>query len=148
MAPGRSAERKFWSSPELVEGLLVGFLEPRSIVNLAQVHILAFQTLQKPIVWKKVIDKAVDPRKDGWEKEDGAWKAEDGRGAAEFFNFHQDKMDDLAFIVDLVNSDEIKMHLVEVICGRAIVAGSLQKQTIAAFFQLMTRSTGGVRQWL
>ena len=74
MAYGRSAERKFWSSPELLERLLVGFLDPRSIVNLAQVHILAFQTLQKPIVWGKVIDKAVDPRKDGWEKEDGAWK--------------------------------------------------------------------------
>ena len=99
MACGRSAERKFWSSPELVEGLLVGFLEPRSVVNLAQVHTLALETLQKPIVWKKVTDKAVDPRKDGWEKEDGTWKTEDGRGEAEFFNFHQDKMDDLAYIL-------------------------------------------------
>ena len=134
MACGRNAEGKFWSSPELVERLLVGFLEPRAIVNLAQVHILAFQTLQKPIVWKKVTDKAVDPRKDGWEKEDGTWKTEDGRGEAEFFNFHQDKMDHLAYIVDLVNSDEIKMHLVEVICERFLA--EVDNNTGAAVVQM------------
>ena len=118
MACGRSAERKFWSSPELVEGLLVGFLEPRSVVNLAQVHTLALETLQKPIVWKQVIDKVLDPSPDGWREEDGRWKTEDGRGETDFFNFHRDKMDDVASIVDLVKSNEIKMHLIEVICER------------------------------
>ena len=81
MSGGRSAERRYWSSPELLEKLL-GFLDSPSIVNLAQAHTLALQTLQKPLVWKAVTDKIVDPSQDGWKKEDRGWKwkTEDGRG--------------------------------------------------------------------
>ena len=118
MACGRSAERKFWSSPELLEMLLVGFLDPHSIVNLARVHTLALETLQRASVWKTVIDKDLDPNEDGWREEDGRWKTDDGRGEEEFFDFHQDKIEDLASIMDLVKSDEIKKHLVKLICER------------------------------
>ena len=120
MSGGRSAERKYWSSPELVEFLVVGFLDSPSIVNLAQAHTLALQILQKPIVWKAVTDKVLDPSQDGWKQEDGGWKwkTEDGRGERAFFDFHQDKMEVLVSIVELVNSDEIKIYLVDLICDR------------------------------
>ena len=36
----------------------------------------------------------------------------------EFFNLHQEKMDGIVSILDLVKSDEIKIHLVELICDR------------------------------
>ena len=103
-----------------MERLLVGFLDSPSIVNLAQAHTLASQTLQKPLVWKAVTGKVVDPSQDGWKQEDGGWKwkTEDGRGERSFFDFHQDKMEVLVSIVDLVNSDEIKIYLVDIICDR------------------------------
>ena len=120
MSGGRSAERKYWSSPELVEFLVVGFLDSPSIVNLAQAHTLALQILQKPIVWKAVTDKVLDPSQDGWKQEDGGWKwkTEDGRGERAFFDFHQDKMEVLVSIVELVNSNEVKIYLVDIICDR------------------------------
>ena len=118
MSCGRSAETKFWSSLELVERLLGGFLDSPSIVKLAHTHTLALETLQKPLVWKAVTGKVLDPSQDGWKKEDGKWKTEDGRVEKDFFNFHQDKMEVLVSIVDLVNSDKIKIYLVDIICER------------------------------
>ena len=120
MSCRRSAEGKFWSNPELVERLLVGFLDSPSIVNLAQAHTLALQTLQKPLVWKAVTGKLLDPSQDGWKKEDigWKWKTEDGRGERAFFDFHRDKMEVLVSIVELVNSDGIKIYLVDIICDR------------------------------
>ena len=102
---------------------LLSFLDSPSIVNLAQAHTLALQTLQRPIVWKAVTGKIVDISQDGWKREqqeDGGWKwkTEDGRDERAFFDFHQDKMEVLVSIVDLVNSDEIKIYLVDLICDR------------------------------
>ena len=103
-----------------MERLLVGFLDSPSIVNLAQAHTLALQTLQKPLVWKAVTGKLLDPIQDGWKKEDRGrkLKTEDGRGDRAFFDYHRDKMEVLVSIVDLVKSDEIKIDLVDIICER------------------------------
>ena len=51
---GGEIEKKFWNSPELVEGLLV-FLDPASILELAQAHPLTKGVMQGRFVWSRFI---------------------------------------------------------------------------------------------
>ena len=55
--PGREAEKKFWRSPELVEGLL-HFLDPPSILQLGQAHPLTTGILQGTYIWSRFIRRS------------------------------------------------------------------------------------------
>ena len=51
------AEKKFWKSPELVEGLLP-FLDPPSILELAKVHPLTTGVIQSTYNWSRLIRRS------------------------------------------------------------------------------------------
>ena len=51
------AEKKFWKSPELVEGLLP-FLDPPSILTLAQAHELTTGVIQGTYNWIRFISRS------------------------------------------------------------------------------------------
>ena len=55
--PGSEAERKFWRSPELVEGLL-HFLDPTSLLQLGQAHQLTIGILQGTYNWSRFIRRS------------------------------------------------------------------------------------------
>ena len=48
--PGSEAEKKFWTTPELVEGLLP-FLDPPSLLELAKAHPLIVGIMLGPYNW-------------------------------------------------------------------------------------------------
>ena len=51
---GSEAEKKFWKTPELVESLL-NFLDPPSILELAQAHPLTIGIMQGTYTWRRFI---------------------------------------------------------------------------------------------
>ena len=55
---GDEAMEKFWETPELVE-MLLPFLDAKTILKLAQSHLLNIQILQGSLVWNKLIRRTV-----------------------------------------------------------------------------------------
>ena len=51
------AEKRFWKTPELVEGLLP-FLDPSSILTLAQAHPLTTGVIQGTYNWGRFIRRS------------------------------------------------------------------------------------------
>ena len=52
------AAKKFWLTPELVEGLLP-FLDTKSTLNLAKLHPLVVQIFQGALAWKKLVQRSL-----------------------------------------------------------------------------------------